>query len=332
MAKPEQVKQIREVAKGLGAIDVDTLIVNTAEWGRVDFQTAKSDIQLIVALSNHLAELPIEILPNATADQFLAQLRQSATALEAVRNFKVLGTANPTGERDGIVNTIASAAEQLLVGTQGWIGFLAYQKGDVQRNLKALSDAVTTANDMLVASKGTTAKAAGEIDGIISAAREASATVGVAHFTADFSGEASTNETEAKLWLKWTAGLAVATIVAAVASFFVPIPEGAARVAQYMTSKLVLLGVLITATLWCGRIYRATRHQHATNKHRANALKSFQAFVKATDDEPTRNAVLLETTRSIFSIAPSGYLDSVDSSGGDKRSSVLEMVKPSSGS
>jgi hypothetical protein len=48
--------------------------------------------------------------------------------------------------------------------------------------------------------------------------------------------------------------------------------------------------------------------------------------VKATDDTATRNAVLLETTRSIFAIAPSGYLESGDSSA-DTGSKVLEIVK-----
>ncbi|MDF9787860.1 FtsH-binding integral membrane protein [Polynucleobacter sphagniphilus] len=121
-------------------------------------------------------------------------------------------------------------------------------------------------------------------------------------------------EENAKTWLWVTAGLAIATVVASIVSFFLPLPQdsGNAGLAQFFTSKIVLLGVLIMATVWCGCIYKAIKHQAAINAHKANALKSFQAFVNATADEATKNAVLLETTRSIFALGTSGYLDQSD--------------------
>ena len=83
---------------------------------------------------------------------------------------------------------------------------------------------------------------------------------------------------------------------------------------QYTTMKVVILGLLFTSTIWCGRMYRTNKHQQSINKHRANALRTFQAFVEATNDPAIRDAVLLETTRSIFAITPSGYLGEIDKS------------------
>jgi hypothetical protein len=82
----------------------------------------------------------------------------------------------------------------------------------------------------------------------------------------------------------------------------------------------------MTATVWCGRIYKATKHQAVTNQHRANALKTFQAFVKAALDDATRDAVLLETTRSIFTIAPSGYLETSEPSA-EPVSKLMEIIR-----
>jgi len=90
-----------------------------------------------------------------------------------------------------------------------------------------------------------------------------------------------------------------------------------------------VLLVLLTATVWCGRIYKALKHQITVNRHRANSLKTFQAFVKAASDDATRNAVLLETTRSIFTNSPSGYLEGSDSAS-DTNTKVLEIVKGAS--
>lgn len=151
-------------------------------------------------------------------------------------------------------------------------------------------------------------------------------------FTSDFAREASDLEIAAKNWLIATGILAVATIVAALIPIFFPLGKDATNVqiVQYMTSKLVILAVFLTTTIWCGRIYKATKHQVATNSHRANALKTFQAFVKAASDDPTRNAVLLETTRSIFAIAPSGYLQTIDTLS-DSGTKVLEIIKSATG-
>ncbi|MFZ1547427.1 MAG: hypothetical protein WAT12_10065, partial [Candidatus Nitrotoga sp.] len=84
-------------------------------------------------------------------------------------------------------------------------------------------------------------------------------------------------------------------------------------------------------TIWCGRIYKALKHQSTVNKHRANALKTFQAFVKAASNDNTRDAVLIETTRSIFASSPSGYLDTTDTPS-DPSTKVLEIIKGSSSS
>ena len=186
------------------------------------------------------------------------------------------------------------------------------------------------AKGMLGQAETDTKKASLDIESIIRAAREASASAGVGVFTSDFAAQSSVFETQATTWLKWTMGLAAATLVLSIASFWFPLHSDAtaAQIIQYLTSKVVVLGVLLATTVWCGRIYKATKHQASTNNHRANALKTFQAFIKATDDEGTRNAVLLETTRSIFAHGTTGYLDGSDV-GADQGSKVLEMVKAS---
>ena len=124
--------------------------------------------------------------------------------------------------------------------------------------------------------------------------------------------------------------LAVATgITAFLFSIFSQAPEKTLELLQYTTTRVVILGLLFTGTIWCGRIYRTNKHQQSVNKHRANALQTFQAFVEATSDPAVRDAVLLETTRSIFAITASGYLDDIDKSP-DTGSRVVEVIKAAS--
>ncbi len=157
--------------------------------------------------------------------------------------------------------------------------------------------------------------------------------MGVATFTSDFNAAAKEMEDAAGKWLWWTAGVGLVTVALAFSfPLLFPIPNNASNIyaAQLFTSKLVTLGALFTATIWCGRMYKAAKHQAAINGHRANALKTFQALVRASSDDPTRDAVLLETTRSIFALGNTGYLDGAEGSG-EGAVKILEIVKSAAG-
>lgn len=329
MLNQEKVNQIIGLADGLTSVTIDKLVSNPG-WGTINFEAARVDLDLLFGLCAHIKELPISLLPNTVGDQFIASMTQAGRTVERMRTFNIETAGNPTGVRDEIVNQVKAHAEHLLTTTQGWIAFLAYQKGDVQKNIDALSKSVKDANQILEKSKNDIKTTSEEIAGIVTAAREASASAGVGVFTSDFDGHATSLETDAANWLKYTFRFAAASLIVACISIFMPIERDAtnAQIFQYMTSKMVVLLVLLTATVWCGRIYKALKHQITVNKHRANALKTFQAFAKAASNDHTRDAVLLETTRSIFANSPSGYLDTTDATS-DSGAKFVEIIKGS---
>lgn len=326
MATQDQIEKVVTFADAITATPIDALIVNP-NWGTINFELARAALEMTFALCNHIKVLPIELLPDSVANGFLSSMTQASQAVDKVRTFNI-ETGNPTGARDQIVNEIKQSSENLLVTTQGWIPFLAYQKGDIQKNIDALTQSVKDAANILGNAKIEVEERKKDIAGIVTAAREASASAGVGVFTSDFDGRASELEVEARRWLTYAVVLAVASLAAALASYFLPIAKDAsnAQIFQHMTSKLVVLLVLITATVWCGKIFKALKHQATVNSHRANALKTFQAFVKASSDDNTRDAVLLETTRSIFALSPSGYLEASDPTS-DSPTKVMEIFK-----
>lgn len=257
MASTERVQKIQSLLEMVTTIPIDGLISNP-DWGTINFQVAKSELELLFNLCNHLKVLPVEIVPEAVADTFVTSLNQAAATIHSIRSFKI-EDGNPTGTRDQIVANVKSHAEHLLTTTQGWIAFLAYQKGDVQKNIEALTKAIETAKTILDEGQTDITAKKGEIAKIVTAAREASASAGVGVFTSDFEGHAATLGTEAEKWLRNTVLCAIGTLSAAFFSIFVPIEKdfSNAQIFQYISSKLVVLLVLMTATVWSGRIYKA---------------------------------------------------------------------------
>ena len=78
-------------------------------------------------------------------------------------------------------------------------------------------------------------------------------------------------------------------------------------VVQQTVVRVILVSAFSFAAAFCARHYSASRHNYVANRHRHNALKSFDTFVKSATEPDVKQAVLLEATRAIFSPQSSGY-------------------------
>lgn len=297
-------------------------LVSRAEWGTLSFEEAQHDYDRIFGILGHLVVLPLEQLTDQAIKQIKDQAEAVAETLEKVHTFSI-ETGNPTQIRSQLVSEVHQKADALYENVTPWIPYLAYARGDVEQNIQALTTSVTEARDLITTAEKEIREKGKSIDKIITAAREASAAAGAAVFTKDFDAESTALTNKAKTWLGASAILAAATIALAVVIFFVAeagLDTG--QLVQKSAARLVVLAVLFTGALWCGRVYKALLHQAAINRHRALSLQTFQAFSRAASDDATRDAVLLEATRAVFGSVPTGLLDS-DSPG----ASGLQVVE-----
>lgn len=329
MASQKVVDEINERISGIANLDVESL-TSKIEWGSVNFKASTNDLNDIIAMVKPLGSLPIRILPETPAQEINGQLSSVLQVISKIGDFSLQGNAEEN--RNAIQRELNNQIPRLYNSIAPHAAYLALYAGDLDRTIQTLEQTrleatseVSTLRQYLEASKS-------QIEEILQSAREAAGSAGVGAFSSDFSEQADTQDKEASKWL-WAAGLfGAASIIAAAASYFLPVQPDAtpAQIVQLTTSKVVVLGLLLSATYWSSRQFRALRHQIAVNRHRANALKTFQAFVKAAADDNTRDAVLLETTRSIFAIAPSGYLSAQADSSAQDGLKIVEMIRGSS--
>ncbi len=327
MAANEHISELLQLMDECTSTDIDDLVTNR-KWGIIDFADCKEDLERVFSVLRPLKEMPLESLEETIIRKVKAHLLVLKENLEAIKNFTV-EQPDPPAARTQLSNNLKDAVINVWSSVAPWLGYLAFQAGDVQENLRNISSLRSEAESILADVKKFAEDGKNEIKDAIVAAKDAAGEAGVAHYTEDFGGEARNFGIAAGKWLMATGVLADSTVVAAfllwylfAAPYFVDVPE----LIQLTTMKLVILGLLFTATLWCGRMYKAAKHQEAVNRHRANALKTFQAFIEAAGDPTTRDAVLMETTRSIFAITPSGYLGERDSSA-DSGSKIIEITK-----
>lgn len=328
MASKEEIEKLLNLVNEITDLDIDELIYDK-NWGSINFEAARDDLSRLYALCNHFKVLPLDQLPSDISIQMVTQGDPIRQTVANIKNFTI-EQANPSGVRDQYVASVKNNVDQFYKFAHIYVPYLAYQKGEIQNNIQELTNSVTQAKTLLSDAKITVTEQRSQIDTIIQAAREASASAGVAHFTIDFLSESQNMEKQAKNWLIATIVLASMSLIFAI-YFLTANPDlsTTAKVVQYVSSKIFILVLLITATLWCGNLYKAAKHQSAANKFKGNSLKTFQAFVKATDDNSIRDAVLIETTRAIFSESATGYI-STDGFSSEKSTKIVEVVKNTS--
>lgn len=323
MANEATVKLLQQRLDEILAFDRKRLAKRT-EWGTISFEKGEKDFGRIYDIVNHLKLLPLDILTEATVVQMTESLTQTRETLKLIDSFTLESSGNPPSTRDQYLVDLQNRADLLFTRATPWIPFLAYQKGDVAKNIADLNSAVGNATALIGSAQAEIKRKSGEIDIIITKARDASAAAGAAVFTKDFEGQASKLEEQAKHWLVATAAFALGTLFAAVIFYNTIVPQmEKMEVFQLIAAKVAILGVLLTAAIWCGRVYKALMHQSAIYRFKALGLQTFQAFTAGAADPQTKDAVLLETTRAIFSNHQTGYIEEIGS--GDTQ--IVEVLK-----
>lgn len=325
MAAKENIDKLQAAVNKCTAIPVGQLI-KRPEWGEITFDKALAPLERMLSMVEPLKILPVEQLPDAVVNQITSQLDAIANFIVAINSYRV-AVDNPISQRDTLCNQLAAQVDSAYPMITPHIPYLAYLRGDVDANIKSLTSKVTEADGIVNTAKAAIENRTKEIDSLVITAREVAAKAGVAVFRKDFESEAERQSGIADNWLKITAGLAGVTIIIAFIFVFYFHGDTPQEVIQRLSPKLVLLGTLLTATVWCSRMYRTARHQETVNRHRANALLTFQAFSQAAgDDTATRSAVLMETTRSIFSHTSTGFIVDPNSSN-DGNFKIIETIR-----
>ena len=289
----------------------DANLISNPDWGTINFESARQDIEAALNIARDLSDLPLGELADVDIQNIQRSIPQVCEVLVRIDEFSISSGGTPTDQRDEICEGLHRAVEELRAHAINYIPYLAYKRGDIDASMAKLEKTITQAQGTYNESKTWIDGKKGEIEQIESAARAAAASAGVGTFTGEFYTEAGRLQKVSKKWLLAMGGLALVTIVAAILSYwwFTVAPDsGTWESLSNIASKAAIIAVLFTGTVWCGRIYRALAHQAAVNNHRALSLKTFQAFVEATDDRYVKDAVLMAATRTVFGNVPTGFV------------------------
>jgi hypothetical protein len=178
-----------------------------------------------------------------------------------------------------------------------------------------------------------------EAQRILDEVRQVAAEQGVSQQAVYFKDEAERHETEATNWRLYTTITAVGLGLFAIASLFIHeipglTPDTTYKALQLSLSKILLFGVIGYILVLCARNFLSHKHNAIVNKHRQNALLTFNALTDAARGEDKRDIVLTYAASCIFSPQDTGYTKSSNNQDGGpmKLIEVLPKLSPSGAS
>ena len=284
------------------------------DLGGLSFKNAEDDIDRLRRLMLRLRACDLDLLTENRFQECSRFVSDVNTLFSKMQGFSpASASAAPAAERNQMVEqcgrVFTEANDRLLVPFA--IGAPTLQETDQEVRL-LLESAKSNANQVLGEIKSETEKAKIEIEATLQQVRAATGAIGIEKQAEVFKNAAAEHATAQKRWLKTTVVLAGATSLALLANWGIAYkvgpPSSSIALIQLTAAKVLFFSFLLSAVIWSGKSYRSHQHNYVLNKHRQNALETFQLFARGAEDANTKAMVLLQATKSIFAPQATGFL------------------------
>ena len=128
-----------------------------------------------------------------------------------------------------------------------------------------------------------------------------------------FADEVTRHNTGAIVWLAISFVMVLGLLGAAFASLFLHKwveAKDTYGIIQVAISKVVFLSLLTYVTVQCLKNYYAHRHLKEVNKHRLNAIQSYQHFLDASGDLQVKSTIVSYVAAAVFTPQDTGLVNS----------------------
>ena len=309
----DERSKLSTVLTQLSQLSADKLTKEEELGTKLSFAGGVPFFDRLLKLYRDLAACSLDGLSHTALSQLRSQAEQAQAFFNQILTFDPT-KGNAASSRDALINQIRDNYDQHFQIVEPHLAYAIRKGTDFEALEREARQAVAAIRKAAADQKAQADATQAQVASVLEAVRTAAAEIGVSQHAINFKDQSDEHLKDSKTWLWRTGGLAVLAMVAMYALFIYPLhPEtsftNSAQTIYAVASRLLVFSVIYFALLWAARNYMAHRHNYIVNKHRQNALSTFETFVKAGgSDQDVKNAILLQAAQSIFTAQPSGYL------------------------
>lgn len=295
----------------LGEVDLEGLKRSDLSGSRLDFGSVHQDLVVVHGIFREIltSSGTSRTTLSDTAVQIVRSYLPQFYEIEGeIKDFDVR-VENPTERHADLLQKISNFYREARSGLDPIITYVrSTQMGKSQTEFNDFFDtAVKKWKEFDAESEAKLQK----LDDLRIARENQIATTSIADHVKFFDNQAEEHRASAQRWLTSTICMTIVfvSIVIWVLSFIKPTGDDWTPILQNLFTKGFVLSVFYMLLNRSIKNYAAEKHLEVVNLHRKNALATFDAFAKASENNPhTRDQVLLAATNAIFDANQSGYL------------------------
>lgn len=298
---------------------LDALILMEPNYVREDlggfsFKGVEHEIQVMMKACTDLRAADLDSISVAQLAQLQQRAQQIQTHLNPLLAFDPLQDGqNPKERHRQMSNQVSVSMNDATKDMAAAASY--YGRGEIVQLESTARELVQKTQASIDTSLKNIAEAQKTADQMLQALKDASGQASVSLHTDVFKSQAEEHLIAAHRWQVFFISSAIGGLFLIWLFFIGPLkPEliaGAliAEAIYNVTSRLLFFSIVSSVIYWSARNFLSHRHNYVVNKHRQNALATFQTFINAPVERQIKDTVLLQAAQTIFSAQQTGYVE-----------------------
>lgn len=252
----------------------------------------------------------VPVLPEAQRRQVISHADNIWATIQGMLRFDPNSAGNPVAERQALIGQLShqfGGAISELGAVLAYATARQRTSSGVEAELRAV---VEEAKERSKEAARVERETGETVARMLSDVRGLAAEAGVSQEATHFGDQAGTHATAARTWQGYTNLMAGALVLFALITLWLGYsfePKNAYQAVQVGLSKVLIFSTLAYLLFLCGRTLMAHRHNEIVNRHRQNALLTFNALTEAAGSEQTKDVVLTHASACIYAPQDSGF-------------------------
>lgn len=282
------------------------------ELGRsFDFEAAVEPAREVVQF---FQQFPVRFLPQISQEQrhqIEGQAESFLNVLQQILKFDPAQEPNAVSTREQLIEQVRNWKASSFNHLFPIAAYLATRQRDfsaIEREARQAADEARAEAERL---RKELSEVEAEAQRILKEVKATASELGVSQQALHFGAEVTAHDTAAGKWqahtVKIAIGLGAFAVITLALGEWILVPDNAYQAFQLGLSKVLIFATIAFMLFLSARTLMAHRHNSVVNRHRQNALLTFNALVDATHTDEARDIVLTHASACIFSPQDSGF-------------------------
>lgn len=326
MGNPDEIKSFKIDLNEIISFDLN--IINDPRFSLFQYKDVEITIKMFQNYAHQLISIDDEIFENYPSYQSLISIyRDVRKILDEIKIHFTNNTGDPNNAKiikQRIIDACRSSflndhkGLPLFLSGIGSFDYVSAMKENITETLKI-------ADDFKLKQL--------QVEEILKNINQKAAEADVSRYSTKFKESSREYTVSSIYWLVTSGVLLILTLTVLFlynTKFIISDQAETIEIIKYLSTKILILTLLISATLWCAKLYKVNKNLSVVYEHKSNSLDTFTEFVNSAQSPEIKDFVLQETTKTIFNLPDTGLIVS-DNLPVQSLSKVIDLAKATGG-